>query len=251
MPPKLKPSERRQKGQEEAKAAHLIKTRKQLLRDSPTDPWAREQLGRRTDYLRPKKRILIVCEGEKTEPYYFESLKTELKLPIFVETVEGQGDPLSVVESAVTYKSKNRGKYDDIWAVFDRDDFDVDRVHKAFELAKNNKIKIAFTNEAFEVWYILHYKFIQTPTSRDGYKKELSKFIKKEYKKNDRKMFTILRPNLRTAILNASNATSGIAMYAKDAISTNPYTGVHHLVCFLIKSANTKEINSLLKAYKK
>lgn len=38
-----------------------------------------------------KPRIIIFCEGEKTEPYYFKALKTEIKSDLISVIIYGCG----------------------------------------------------------------------------------------------------------------------------------------------------------------
>ena len=47
---------------------------------------------RLVDVREPKQRFLIVCEGEKTEPNYFQGLKNDHRLNARV-TVMGKGPP--------------------------------------------------------------------------------------------------------------------------------------------------------------
>ena len=65
-------------------------------------------------------RVLIVCEGAKTEPAYFRRLREVYRLSsanIYVTPANGS-DPDSVVAFAEEQLEKN---YDRIYCVFDRD----------------------------------------------------------------------------------------------------------------------------------
>ena len=48
-------------------------------------------LDRRSRHQRPRKSILIVCEGQATEPNYFKSLRRELRLSSVEVQIEGEG----------------------------------------------------------------------------------------------------------------------------------------------------------------
>ena len=65
--------------------------------------------------------VLIVCEGKKTEPEYFEGLKRAYRLSgANIKVVPGDGnDPVSIVKHALTEYRK--GGYDRAFCVFDRD----------------------------------------------------------------------------------------------------------------------------------
>jgi len=66
----------------------------------------------------------------------------------------------SLVEYAIQLKreaEKNNNPYSWVWCVFDRDSFTSHQFNRAIKIAKNNQIKAAYSNEAFEIWYILHF----------------------------------------------------------------------------------------------
>ena len=108
--------------------------------------------------------MLIVCEGEKTEPYYFEGLRRAWRLSnanIRVRSAGGS-DPLSLVRFALA--EMRSGDYDRAFCVFDRD------AHAGFERAlheiaqspegRGKKLKEIVSWPCFEIWVLLH--FIQT-----------------------------------------------------------------------------------------
>lgn len=152
--------------------------------------WAQRSLERKTDVRPERKRILIVCEGEKTEPYYFESIKALLPRHVAeVIKVEGQGFN---TQSLVNHAKKSRDEkmdtdysYDEVWVVFDRDSFEPDKFDNAIYSAEAMGMKVAWSNEAFELWYILHFEARQTGMSRTEYKDCLTKHLGIPYKKND------------------------------------------------------------------
>lgn len=72
----------------------------------------------------PLKRILIVCEGTKTEPNYFKSFRiTSAKV-----VVSGSGlVTRSLVQHAIELRNAEQDfPYDVVWCVFDKDDFTCD-----------------------------------------------------------------------------------------------------------------------------
>jgi hypothetical protein len=113
-----------------------------------------------------KQRFLIVCEGTQTEPNYFRSFR----VPKVVIDIEGLGrNPTQIVEYAIDRRSED--DFDQVWCVFDRDSFPVSDITKAVALAKKNNIQIAYSNEAFELWYILHFQFLNAAIPRSDYSK--------------------------------------------------------------------------------
>jgi RloB-like protein len=171
----------------------------------------------------PKQRFLIVCEGTKTEPNYFRSFG----VPKVVIDIEGLGrNPTKLVEYAIDRRSED--DFDQVWCVFDRDIWTIQDFQQAFKLAIQNKIQIAYSNEAFELWYILHFQFLNTAISRSDYPKKLSGLMGKPYAKNSREMYDELFDLQATAIANADRL---LQEYPKpNPVTDNPSTTVHLLV---------------------
>lgn len=152
--------------------------------------------------LEELRYYLIVCEGEKTEPNYFEAFQKHLPPKIQTIKVIGEGaNTISVVKSAISLKKKREKQksvpnFDEVWAVFDRDSFSKTRVNSAIDLANKNSIFTGFSNEAFELWYVLHFQYLDTQITRDQYIDILDKILLKKkgvrYKKNSYDMFDFL-----------------------------------------------------------
>lgn len=119
-----------------------------------------------------KEYFLIVCEDESTEPTYFKKVfqeEFEKLLPkdtIRIETVGTGRNSLGVVEKAVEERISRTEiipkTIDHVWAVFDKDDLDQNettakRFEDAFSVAAANDINIAYSNECFELWLLLHF----------------------------------------------------------------------------------------------
>lgn len=159
--------------------------------------WAQRSLERKIDARPERKRILVVCEGEKTEPNYFKSIKALLPKHVAeVIDIEGQGfNTQSLVNHAKKLRdSKKRTDYpyNETWVVFDRDSFEPDTFDNAVHSAEETGMKVAWSNEAFELWYILHFEARQTGMSRTEYKSCLTKHLGFPYKKNDPNMHSKL-----------------------------------------------------------
>lgn len=183
--------------------------------------------------------FLIVCEGAKTEPNYFKSFP--LKIGRFVYDLSFDGGGIStkkVVEKAIELRDNSPQKYDRVWAVFDRDSFPSTQFNGAIQKAKANGIYCAWSNEAFELWYLLHFQYRNTPMSRHDYKRAIEKSInnliksskKFEYKKNSLEMYDILEKyGDQTQATNwAKNLIS--QQTSNDFSKHNPCTTVYELV---------------------
>ena len=118
--------------------------------------------------------VLIVCEGTKTEPNYFEAFaKKQQGVIVYDIEVKGLGrGTKDVVEKAINLKSKNN--YDRVWAVFDKDEFPAKDFNDAITLGTQNGIEVAWSNEAFELWYLYHFHNVTTGVSRKQYEEKIS-----------------------------------------------------------------------------
>jgi hypothetical protein len=180
---------------------------------------------------KPRRSFLIVCEGEKTEPNYFRAFRLSSSL---VKVVGCGMNTRSLVKKALEIKKKAENEeeiYDEVWCVFDRDSFTLQDFNGAFELARRKRIEIAYSNEAFELWYLLHFHYLDTAISRADYRKRLSKALEQSYKKNSENMYNLLLDKQENAIKNADRLLNSYnpANPGKD----NPSTTVHRLVARL------------------
>jgi hypothetical protein len=181
---------------------------------------------------------LIICEGAKTEPNYFLALEKELPRGTVELRIEGTGrNTIGLVNYAIKQRDIAFRKYDRVWAVFDKDDFPEDNFNGAINKASANDINCAWTNEAFELWFLLHFQFVNTGMNREDYKAYLEREIQKQsgnadykYLKNDPKTYLILKThgNLKQAIEWAKllKQNHNDQRYA----THNPCTLVHELI---------------------
>jgi RloB-like protein len=176
---------------------------------------------------KPIPTFLIVCEGAKTEPNYFRSFPVSTRPEI--EIVGAGCETISVVRKALELNKD--GKFNRVWCVFDRDpspDKTAQRFNNALQLAKSKGISVAYSNECFEIWYLLHFNLYNTAIPRKDYGKLLTKLLQMEYEKNSEDMYKLLEDNQSKAI---KHATKLLASYdPHNPESDNPVTTVHLLV---------------------
>jgi hypothetical protein len=185
------------------------------------------------------KAILIYCEGEKTEKNYFDSFKEHLKFYLIEKRVKidtkGEGyNTLSLVEEVIRLKKKaarSGSAYDIIWAVFDKDSNSNENFNAAIALAERNNIKVAYSNEAFELWYLLHFNYHDAAIARDLYFDKLTEKLGSKYRKNDASIFVKILDKQNDAIRNAIRLLD--AYTPSKPAQDNPSTTVHKLVEFL------------------
>ena len=207
----------------------------------------------------PKRRsYLIVCEGEKTEPNYFRALSKCLPRNmvenVVVEGVGGTPDYLLQFAKEKIDERMRKGQppFYYVWLVFDRDDFRhfsdtisaVDALNRKRESMPPRCRALehwdcAWSNEAFEIWYLLHFREeLGGAVSRTRYCEMLTREIRNytgngdyEYRKNDPGTFRLLSPNTVSAIERAKRCLAHqIAEHGMVASMMNPATRVHLLV---------------------
>ena len=178
-----------------------------------------------------RDKFLIVCEGERTEPNYFKSFRVPKEVAI---VVVGTGyNTRSLVEEA--RRLTRQDEYQQVWCVFDRDSFPAENFNNALSLAKSAGINVAYSNEAFEIWYLLHFHYHDSATSRDLYKGMLTQRLGTEYRKNDPNMYEWLKEKQQAAIDNAKKLLGSYVPHSPE--KDNPCTTVHDLVEALNKFA--------------
>lgn len=148
---------------------------------------------RAMDIREERRHFLIVCEGTKTEPNYFKAFKQELPRHIVQVDIVGEGaNTLSLVSRAEELRDgRALGDYpfDQVWIVFDRDSFDPDKFDNAIYKAESSGMNCAWSNEAFEIWYILHFEYRDAAMSREEYQSKLSNLLGEPYRKNAPDMY--------------------------------------------------------------
>lgn len=182
----------------------------------------RRRVGGRPTY----PTFLIVCEGAKTEPQYFKAFK----LPS--ASIVGAGkNTRSLVEEAIRLKKESEPR-DHYWCVFDRDSFPAQTFNAALQMARSAGFEVAYSNEAFELWYLLHFAYSDAALDRRLYAEKLSKLLGRPYTKNDPSLYATLLPRQEDAIKNATKLLAGYGL-RHNPEKDNPSTKVHLLVQLL------------------
>lgn len=140
-------------------------------------------------------------------------------------------------------------EYDQTWVVFDRDSFPAQNFNNAIFKARdtNPKVYCAWSNEAFELWYLLHFDFCQDAASRDSYQKRIEQALTRQtgmtycYQKNDPRMYHLLKKhgNQQQAIEWAEKLTH--LHTGENFADHNPCTLVYQLVQALTDLENPGE----------
>ena len=211
--------------------------------------------------------VILSCEDSVSAPTYFQriidNLIKEKKITQDSFIIVPHLDithPSGVLKKLKEYKDENGKTYKDFdhkWIIIDRD---IERVngggHKAedFNLAINNakskksnfNIEVAYANDSFELWYLLHFEYRNTAILRDEISTSLIKKLKtidphlflKLNKKNikdknyTKHIFNTLLSLQNTAIKNAEKLLNSYSS-SHNPEKDNPSTTVHKLVKIL------------------
>jgi hypothetical protein len=125
-----------------------------------------------------RQHILIVCEGFNTEPDYFNQFRQYFRMTaVEIQTIGGVGETIRVVERAI--REQEKGSFDQIWVVFDKDDFPPDNFDNAIHMAEAAGLHPAYSNQAFEYWLILHFEDHQGGAlHREQYADKINAYLK-------------------------------------------------------------------------
>lgn len=193
-------------------------------------------------------RILIVSEGSKTEPLYFEDIRAAYQLHsanVEVQPSQLGTEPIQVVtyakqlfEEGDLDKAIRPRSFDQVYAVFDRDDhksyFNALSLAASLEGKMKNdarqpvSFKAIASVPSFELWLLLHYQDIQAPLHRDEVMQRLKQYIL-GYDKGAAGAFATTRDRLETATQRAQALAARFNAYT----DPEPYTAITDLVTLL------------------
>jgi hypothetical protein len=219
-----------------------------MLRENSPKERQRQQLERKLGRRASYDRILIVSEGSKTEPNYFNEIRQAYRLHtanVEVRPSQIGTAPVQVVqyakelfESGDRHKSIQQRAFEQVYAVFDRDDhasyFDALKMAESLDgkLKNDNRQFIRFQAIAsvpsFELWLLLHYEDVLHPLHRDEVMQRLKKHIP-DYEKGATRAFHVTRSRLDIAKQRAQLLTKNF----NARTAPEPFTAVAELVTLL------------------
>ena len=185
---------------------------------------------------------LIVTEGERTEPLYFTGLKELIQskyggtINVVEIKIEGKGCGTNkLISKADEFVSRSKIMYQNVWIVFDKDDFtDFD---EAIKSGIKKGYNIAWSNQSFEYWLYLHFAYSDSALHREDWCKKLDELfreygIAEGYKKNYKNLYEVLNSfgGIETALKNAKRRMAEFKKGKYTPSEYDPGTTVHYLV---------------------
>ena len=190
---------------------------------------------RRGAFRLVRESFLILCEGENTEPIYFNAFRlvtaTVRALPVRA------GDAKAVVRSAIKRRNveTNKGNdYEHYWVVFDKDETADQAFNEAIALAEENGFRVAYSNQAFELWFVLHFEYISRPMHRRQHTERLTALLGFPYEKDKETTRRICRVLLNQQEQAIGHAQRLLSQYRnndpRNPATEESSTTVHQLV---------------------
>lgn len=165
---------------------------------------------KRKSGFRDATLIVIATEGERTEPIYFDGIKSHFHKPsMHIEVLErknpSHSSPEHVLRELEGFRSEYKlDKGDELWMVLDRDRWPETTLSEVARLCAQKGFFIAISNPCFELWLLLHHRdlpeFEHPPSS--GEMEEVLRETIGIYNKNN-PVIERLIPGINNAITRA------------------------------------------------
>lgn len=173
--------------------------------------------GRREGSLPIGLNNLIICCGVRTEKNYFNNIAMIIKMNYPKQTginFDIEPDPVDPQKMAKHLSNrKDLSSYQHIWVVFDKDDFEKDNFDNAVQIVnernkKNTKkFHALWSNECIELWFLLHFEYMNADITRNQYFEKLGRYLGTSYEKNDKDIavkMMLAGGKLENAVKNAN-----------------------------------------------
>ncbi|MBP2030669.1 hypothetical protein J2755_001617 [Methanohalophilus levihalophilus] len=181
------------------------------------------------------KTVWIFCEGAKTEKYYFDKLKVDLRLRSLKIKVNSSNnkDPVGIIKHILNFKKHTRDflEGDLIFCVFDRDANSDQSLLDAKKMSELNDINLIFSNPCFEFWILSHFECYMKQIEHGALKSKLDTHLG-GYKKTDPELYTKTKQKIGIAVKNSKQINDMHYSNGMEIISrnSNPSTLVFELV---------------------
>ena len=191
--------------------------------------------------LREEKKLLIVANGKTEEEYFCQfPVRGQLLRVLLYPSIDNR----KLLRKAIEARQKQiqEKKYlkdiDEAWIVIDRDSHlpnprDKQDFERVLQDAGDNNVAVAYSNNAFELWYLLHFKYEKDALNTEELIRRLNKELGKAktgyvYRKPAPQMYELIHPKQEKAIQHAERLY--LSNKNTPPVDANPSTTVHKLV---------------------
>ena len=217
-----------------------------------------DSYSRKKDTRNKVLSVIIACEDEASAPTYFKLIVEGLKdnrvitQDSLVIAKNNHNNPMGVLKDLLNHKEdeKSYKDFEHKWIVIDRDaprvnggGHSTSDFNGALSSAESKKVEVAYANDSYELWYLLHFNYRETAILRDEILEEV---IKKLKEKNSTKFRDLDNENIKSreytkyiyeellelqpkAIKNAKKLLESYGE-THNPESDNPSTTIHKLV---------------------
>lgn len=131
------------------------------------------------DFFKKKKGNKILGIKRLIDKKYEGKIKVN-KYEISIKGTGRNTEDLVRFTTEEIEKAKSLGElpFGNVWVVFDKDDFTDDQFNGAIIQAENNEHKVAWSNESIELWFLLHFEYLQSAVHRYQYIEKLNQYFR-------------------------------------------------------------------------
>lgn len=215
------------------------------MRENQQKYQQRSKLERKTATRKSRDTVLIVCEGECTEPNYLKGLLFFLKIP--APSVKITGKQKNHNATAVVREAKicfKESYWDHVFVVIDGEQEDIEVAAKECKKPIEGtevKIQLICSKPCFEFWLLLHFQYSdQAFTKCKSVISCLGKKYLPNYKKNDLYIFQKVSGKDQKGLDRAIQHTKQLRKFLKDTHSDLPSTDMDKLAAVLFSMQKEK-----------
>lgn len=123
-------------------------------------PLSNKRLYQKQEPFRSASLFVIICEGEKREPQYFEyfdGISSRIRIKV-IPSLDGKSSPKHLLDNA--HSELERIQFieeDELWFVLDIDKWTTQIHSLHVECREKSNWNIAISNPCFEVWLYYHF----------------------------------------------------------------------------------------------
>lgn len=189
--------------------------------------------------------MLIVSEGTKTEPNYINGIVSKINRryadytsrDAIIKVIGTGRNTRGLLEYSKKYVENNYPEARVVWLMFDKDDFPYDDFDNTINSASSTKgdtiYKTAWSNECIELWFILHFDFLQSANDRTYYQDRLSHLLGIKYEKSCSNIYDLLEDKTSIAIRNAKSLIDNTLPPSRNKPATKVYELIEELQDYL------------------